>query len=85
MTDVINKASKNELLPFKDAVIGTGGVVTGEPASSLGLIIARRVIESVPFKTYVAKLLTSEGLQTTKNLIRKGGTVLNAELNQNKD
>jgi len=68
MNDVINKASKNELLPFKDAVIGTGGVMTGDPATSLGLIISRRIIESVPFKTYVANVLTSTKTQSLENL-----------------
>ncbi len=55
----INKTGPNELLPLKDLAI-TGATHQIWPA------IARRVIESVPFKTFIANTLTSTKTQALK-------------------
>lgn len=64
----INKAGRNELVGLKDIAL-TGATGSVFPT------LARLVVESVPFKTYVANILTNKGLnkavQSTGNLIKK--------------
>jgi hypothetical protein len=55
------RSGGNELLPFKDIVL-TGAT------QSLWPTLARLTIESVPFKTYIAKMLTSTKTQVLKNI-----------------
>jgi hypothetical protein len=63
MSKRINKAGPNELVPLKDIVL------TGATGSLIPTLV-RLTVESVPFKTYVAKVLTSKGTQTLKNVAK---------------
>lgn len=59
----INKSGPNQLIPFKDVVLyGT--------TQQIWPSIVRFTVESVPFKTYVGRVLTSKGLQGLKNTVK---------------
>jgi hypothetical protein len=73
----INKGGRNELIPFKDVVLyGT--------TQKIWPSVVRFTVESVPFKTYVGKVLTSKGLQGLKNTAKMSAPVVKSLFNSKK-
>lgn len=73
----INRTGSHELLPFKDIVLGGSGAAIGGGPLAVGGILARKVLESVPFKTYAANVLTSTKTQAVKNAAKFAAPLVN--------
>lgn len=73
----INKGGRNELIPFKDVVLyGT--------TQQIWPSVVRFAVESVPFKTYVGRVLTSKGLQGLKNTAKMSAPIVKSLFNSKK-
>lgn len=73
----INKGGRNELIPFKDVVLyGT--------TQQIWPSVVRFTVESVPFKTYVGRVLSSKGLQGLKNTAKMSAPIVKSLFNSKK-